>query len=281
MPNKNARLAILMTSCDSYKDLWDPFYTCIERFSDPIPEYSFYLNTEHDQFISHPDGIQVETLNQKRQGNISWSRRMLDVLECISEQYVFLVLDDFFVCDTIRWDLFEEMLNKLDAEPEVASIQLYGTRIRNANPEKYSLQNEPQYRIMERKGWKTHFVPTIWRKEVLMRWLRPWESIWAFEGYGSERARRWNYPEKVYIVDNPPIYDYLWIKDCSAVINGKWLGEPELLKFFEKNDIKVDFSKRGKMTHQEYVNITMADVIKKYTLPQIIVKTINRFRSLF
>ena len=133
------------------------------------------------------------------------------------------------------------------------------------------------------KGWKTHFIPTIWRKAILLKWLRPWESIWAFEGYGSARARRWpkRYSEKVFVVRQPAIYDYLWIKDCSAVINSCWLDEPELYDFFEKNNIIVDFSKRGKMTKQQYADKTMKDVIKKYSWWQIVVKSFNFVRSYF
>lgn len=274
------RLAIVVSSCDSYNDLWGPLFQCVERFSDNLPDYAFYLNTEQAAF-EYRGGIEVTVLNQCSKKGISWSQRMLDVLNRIAEPYVFLLLDDFFACDTIRWDLFDQLLDMMDADSSIASIQFNGTRIRNANPGNYQVSDQPRLHLMDEKGWKTHFVPTIWRKEVLMRWLRPWESIWAFEGCGSDRARRWKYPEKVYVVESPPIYDYLWIKDCSAVVNGKWLAEPELLEFFEKNRIEVDFSKRGSMTHEEYVNISMSDVVKRYTIPQIIVKSINRARSFF
>lgn len=277
---KNNRLSVLLSSCDGYSDLWDPFFSCVERFSKDGAPYNFYLNTEHADY-DYNGNIQLTVLHQTSEKQISWSRRMLDALDRIPEPYVFLVLDDFFACDTIRWDKFEEILDRMDEDVNVASVQMYGTRVRNKSPENYEVSEDIQYRVMGREGWKTHFVPTIWRKDVLMKWLRPWETIWAFESCGSARARRWRYPEDVLVIDNPPIYDYLWIKDCSAVINGKWLGEPELLEFFEKNGIPIDYSKRGKMTYEEYQAITMKDVIKRYTLPQIVVKTFNRFRSLF
>ena len=82
-------------------------------------------------------------------------------------------------------------------------------------------------------------------------------------------------------MQSPPIYDYLWIKNCSAVINGKWLDEKELTDFFERNHIDIDYSKRGKMTYEEYQSKTMVDVIKKYKPHEIVVKAFNRFRSLF
>ncbi len=280
MENKK-RLAFLMSSCDSYEDLWEPFFECLDLCWKDIP-YPVYLNTEFKQFTPKKElRFSVTTLNQRKTKKISWSKRFIDALNRIEEDYIFLVLDDFFVCDQVDGDKFEEILDIMDQDKSIASFQMYGTRRRNKAPENYVLAENMEYSLMERHGWKTHFVPTIWRKSVLLKWLRPWESIWGFEGYGSDRARRWNYKEKVFIVDNPPIYDYLWIKDCSACINGKWLAEPELLDFFEKNAIFVDWSKRGKMTYEEYQAVTMKDVIKKYTFGQIIVKAFNRFRSFF
>lgn len=83
------------------------------------------------------------------------------------------------------------------------------------------------------------------------------------------------------MVRNQPVYDYLWIRDCSAVVNEKWLAEPELLEFFEQHQISVDWTKRGKMTYEEYKAITMKDVLKRCTFKQIVIKSTNRIRSFF
>lgn len=274
--------AFLMSSCDNYEDLWEPFFECLNIFGGHEKDLSVYLNTERKQFIPKKElNFEVKTLNQRGNKNLSWSRRFIDVLNRIPEDYVFLVLDDFFACETIRWDLFDEIVDIMEKDKSIASFQMYGTRTRNRDIENFVESTELSYKELHKGGWKTHFVPTIWRKEVLLKWLRPWESIWAFEGYGSDRARRWKYPEKVMVVNTIPIYDYLWIKDCSAVINSKWLNEPELIEFMEKNEINVDWSKRGKMTREEYLTVTMKDVVKRYTFGQIIVKCFNRIRSFF
>lgn len=277
----NKKCAFLMSSCDTYEDLWHPFFECLDLMWKDI-DWPVYLNTEHKQYVPRKDlSFQVNTINQKGDKPLSWSKRFMDVLEAIPEEYVFLVLDDFFLCDKVDASKMQEILRIMEEDKTIASFQLYGTRIRNVNPDSYTVEENMVYELMGKEGWKTHFVPTIWRKSVLLKWLRPWESIWAFEGCGSKRARRWNYPEKVYVVKNPPVYDYLWIKDCSAVVNSKWLAEPELLEFFEESKIQIDWTKRGRMTHEEYQAITMVDVMKRYTIPQIFVKTFNRIRSFF
>lgn len=273
--------AILMSSCDAYEDLWDPFFESLNIMWDNLT-YPVYLNTEHKEYIPRKRlNFEVKTLTQCDDRRLPWSMRFIQAINRIPEEYIFLVLDDFFVCDKVDKAKIDEIIAEMEKDPSIASFQLCGTRTRNANPEEYQQQDFLTYSLMERRGWKTHFVPTVWRKSVLLKWLRPWESIWAFEDCGSKRARRWNYPEKVYVVTNPPIYDYLWIKDCSAVINGKWLAEEELLNFFSENHIEIDWSKRGKMTYQEYQDITFGDVIKKYTFSQLVEKSINRVRSFF
>lgn len=274
-------LAFLMSSCDVYDDLWEPFFECLDLMWKDI-DIPVYLNTEHKVFTPKNElGFQVRTLNQRSKKTLSWSKRFIEALERIPEEYIFLVLDDFFVCDKVDADKMAQIVSLMEKDPTIASFQLYGTRIRNRAPEAYIYEDALSYKLMGKQGWKTHFVPTIWRKSTLLKWLRPWETIWAFEECGSQRARRWNYPEKVYVVESSPVYDYLWIKDCSAVINGKWLAEEELLTFFEENQIQVDWSRRGKMTHAEYQAITMKDVVRKYTPLQILVKCVNRVRSFF
>ena len=282
---RNNRCAFLMSSCDDYEDLWEPFFECLDKFSKGLDDsisLSVYLNTEKKQF--HPKknlDINVVTLNQKEDKKLPWSKRLIDVLKRLQEEYVFLVLDDYFVCDEIAWNLFDEILEIMDNDRSIASFQLFGTRARNNAPELYEKSTELKYSLMERDGRKTHFVPTIWRKSILLKWLRPWESIWAFESCGSARARRWNYPEKVMVVDNPPVYDYIWIRNCSAVINGKWLAEKELIEFFEQNEILVDWNRREKMTYEEYHSITMSDIFRRYSPGEFLVKCINRVRSFF
>lgn len=277
------RCAFLMSSCDVYEDLWDPFFQCLDKFWPDCP-YPVYLNTEHKIFSSKKQlHFSVSTINQRKDGNLTWSRRFIDALNQIDAEYIFLVLDDYFACDKVDGKYFDEVMDLMNEDKSIASFQFLGTRMRNVGKQDISKDGKLDYIPLWPNGWKTHFVPTIWRKSVLLKWLRPWESIWAFEGYGSARARRWpsRYSEKVFVVRQPAIYDYLWIKDCSVVINSCWLDEPEVYDFFENNHIDVDYSKRGKMTQQQYADKTMKDVLKRYSWWEIIVKSFNYIRSYF
>lgn len=224
----------------------------------------------------------MTTLNQTSDKTIPWGRRLIDALNEIPRDYVFLVLDDFFACGPIEWKYFDEIVDEMEKDKAIVSFQLRGKFTMCRDPIKYDVANDFEPELIQKTDYKTLFMPTVWRKSVLLKWLRPWESIWAFELCGSARARRWNYPGKVYIVSKPLIYDYLYLSPAySAILNGKWLDEPEIVSFFDEHGIEVEWSKRGKITKEEYGSVTMNDILKRYSFWQIIIKSINRIRSFF
>ena len=206
---------------------------------------------------------------------------MLQVLNMIDEEYVFLLLDDFFLKSPVREEYFSSLLDMMDRDRSIASIQLKAARLIQEGKKAAEDSKDLVISEIDKSGWKTHFVPTIWRKSVLKRWLRKHESIWGFELYGSQRARMWNYKEKVLAVDSPVIFDYLWVDGCSVIVNGKWLESDMVDQFFPLNGINIDLSKRGRITLEEYRSRTLKDTVKKLSFGQFLVKALNRIRSLF
>ena len=271
--------SLLVSSCDKYNDLWDPFFMCLTKFWPQI-KMPIYLNTESLTYEPTEEiPFNICTLKQK-QGvkNTSWSQRFIDALNRIESEYIILMLDDYFICNEVSENDINELLVFMENNPDVASVQLNWS----LNKEKTSEQaKELKPKMISEDGWKAFFTPTIWRKSILLKWLRPWENVWAFEDCGSKRANRWYKKDKVYIVDDYPIIDYLWVHDCSAVVNGKWIKEQPVFDFFNSTGIDIDYSNRGFITYDEYHAITMADIIKKYSFWEVVKKTVNRFRSIF
>lgn len=283
MLTKKSRCAVIISSCDAYQDVWDPFFQLMDKYWTDIP-YPIYLNTERAHFDKEYTNFSVKTLNltEKRKPNkTTWSRRMLDVLERIEEEYVFILIEDFFLRENVQTELIEEILNKMDQDPLMSQVQFYGTRINCDNERVNTITDIMDLQQIGDDKAKVCFVPVIWRKSVLKKWLRPHETIWAFESCGAKRAKRWKYKEKVYRVYSPSIFNYLWEKGCYCIVNGKWMKHPLLTELFQENNIKVDYNIRGTITMEEWGAKTMKDIIKQYTFWQIIKKCFNRFRSLF
>lgn len=278
-----ARMSVVVTSCDGYSDLWDPFFKLMDAYWEGM-NYPVYLNTETIQYnkeFCHFNVKSINLLEGRKPGSTSWSRRMLDVLERTSEEYVMILVEDFFLRETVQTELIEQLLDRMDQDKTIGQIQLFGVRT-NCDNERQNIISETMTieQIGDNKA-KVCFVPTIWRKSVLVRWLRPWETIWAFESCGAARAKRWKYPEKVYRIYAPAVFNYLWEKGCYCVVNGKWMIHPLLTDLFAQHDIKIDYNQRGTITMEEWKRVDTAAILKRYSLPQIAVKSFNRFRSLF
>ena len=271
--------AFLLSTCDSYEDTWDPFFRLLGKYWTSIP-MKVYINTETKQYVpSVTLPFKVNPCNTS--SNISWSQRLLQVLDMIPEEYVFMVLDDFFLQSPVKDEYFEQLLKMMEEDRNIASIQLKAARLIQEGKIKTACTSNLVISEIDKSGWKTHFVPTIWRKSVLKKWLRKHETIWGFEIYGSQRARIWNYKEKVLAVDSPVIFDYLWIDGCSVIVNGKWLVSSEVDNFFPQNGIDVDLNKRGRITLEEYRSRTLKYTISKLTFGQFVRKCFNRIRSIF
>lgn len=281
------RMAVLITSCDAYEDVWDIFFSLMDKYwAEPggIP-YNVYLNSETKEYNKKFQNFQVQSLNLRgkltKKKNVTWSERMLDVLERIDEEYVFILVEDFFLRERVQTELIEELLDRMDADQSIGQIQLFGTRLNCDNERINQISSEIKMEQIGDNKAKVVFVPVIWRKSVLKKWMRAHESIWNFEACGAKRAKRWHYKEKVFRVEAPAIFNYLWEKGCYCVVNGKWMRHPLLDELFEKNNISVDYEKRGTITMEQWQAVDLKTIMKRYTLSQIIVKVFNRMRSFF
>ena len=277
------RMAVLVTSCDAYEDIWFPFFKLMDKYWSDIP-YNVYLNTEKKRYEAEHKNFSVKTLNlskKQKADKTTWSKRMLETLEKIEEEYVLILVEDFFLRERVQTELIENILDKMDEDPLMSQVQFFGTRTNCDNEKENTIKDAMRIECIGDDKAKVCFVPVIWRKRTLKKWLRPHETIWAFESCGAKRAKLWKYKEQVYRVYDPAIFNYLWEKGCYCVVNGKWMEHPLLTELFEKNDIKVDFSIRGTITMEEWDSVTLTTLIKRNGFWGTVKKAFNRFRSLF
>lgn len=270
------KCAFLMSSCDSYSDTWDMFYQLVGRYWADC-SLPMYLNTETIRYTP-PGSMRLTVCNTEL--GIPWGERMIRVLDMIPERYVLLVLDDFFLQAPVNGRAINSLVELMEEDASIGSFQLKASRWIQEGTSSIPLTDEIHFSPLT-DGWYTHFVPTIWRKETLRKWLRSHESIWGFELYGSHRASRWHYKERVFVVDSPVIYDYVWVEGCSAIVNGKWIDSPVIDAFIRENSIEIDLEKRGRISIKEYRSRTMKNTLKQLPFFEIVRRVFNRMRSFF
>ena len=98
--------SIVVMSCDKYECCWYPFFKCLDKYFPNHPKT--YLITE-GKTSKYSETIATTG---------SWTKRLKDALEQIKEDYILLMLEDFF----IRKPVDEERINKIQFTDDITDI---------------------------------------------------------------------------------------------------------------------------------------------------------------
>ncbi len=288
MSNVKNNCTLVVCSCDRYEDLWFPFFEMFSINWANCP-YPVVLNTESKSF-SHP---KVSVKTQQLYINTAtppWARRLIETLKKIDTEYVFLTLDDFFIVEPVNQSKIDECIGYMEKDRNIGAFQFEsagyspartrksGTPGDDHNPSKitgFFIKNHKRH-------WKCQVVPSIWRRKTLIKYLRPHESAWGWEAWGSMRARR--YKEDIYgeINTDDMVYKFAFeprMGGASAVVNGKWVVSA-VDSVFKTYGIEVDYLGLGTTTIEAYSSATLNGTILKMPIPMIIKKTIGVIKSL-
>lgn len=239
----NPRFTMVVCSCDSYEDTWDPFFTLLKRY---WPEFSgpVVLNTETKTYVDERFSVVCPRLylGHPDPASIPWSRRLRETLEqIVKTELVMLFLDDFYLRSPPNTQKLDICLQLIERDQTIANILLFSC------PQPYSPTQD--YPWLLKRSKKAPYIFSLqaglWRKERLLHFLREHESPWYFERWGSLRARR--YPDDFYAVaaveGKQSIFDYC--PSIHGLSKGLWLSQTGEL--FQQEGISVDLSRRGTM----------------------------------
>ena len=236
--------AILILSCDKYADIWQPFFLFFEKYWSDCP-YPVYLATNERSFTFK----NVKQIFSHKK--TTWSDELKVVLEQISEKYIILILEDYFIYESVKNESIKKIIEVMEST-NAAYIKL------GAFPSKYDalwphkkLNNEPGIGVIE-KGSKYRLClqTAIWNKNILLSLLDPSENPWQFEIEASKRSNSIDNPFLCVIADpakkivHGPIQYY-----CTALSAGKWMRGA--VKLCEKENIEIDLSQRSVETMYE------------------------------
>lgn len=227
---------ILVSSCDKYEDLWVPFFSLLKNKWRELPNYEIVLNTESKKFTM--DGLNIKCFQlYKKNEKVAWGERLIETLKRINSDYILFLLDDFFIRSEVDDAKIKECLHLFEKDPHASVIYLTPT-----SGYREDTKIEDFYILKKDATWKLNTQAALWRRKKLIEYIRPHETAWAWEQYGSIRAQR--YKENFYI--RSPflalIFDYE--KDWGGAIHrGKWT--PYAIELCNKYDFGIDYSIRG------------------------------------
>ena len=280
----NQCVTFLVNSCDKYEDAWHPFFECLWHFAGELP-YPMILNTETKRYSS--TRYPVLCVNVGSRKRVSWSRRLLHVLEAVETEFVFFLLEDYFLEDSFDRERFETVVEYMKAHPDVCMVDI---RPRWAGSAEEKAANRIQYAdtedsFLERNSSRFNITcsPGVWRTDALRSLLRPHEDVWDFERYVGLRAKKYGWKVIRFDTRVPGIYEYDYqIWSGMGITAGHWL--PGNKAFFDSLGIEVNYDRLGMLnagTVDEVKTETRKDVfalLKK--VPRKIRKRLTRKKSL-
>jgi hypothetical protein len=227
-PDNQGNCAVLIVSCDKYKDLWGPCITLLRRFWNDCP-YPVYLlsNTVQADFPNVTSILTGEDL--------SWSDNLLYALDTIQSTYVLLYIEDLFLVNPVDSQKIHSLIERCIQE-EWNYLRL------NPTPSGDILIDSEISEISPGSVYRSSVVFSVWKREMLNHVLKSGESAWDFEEIGTQRTDAYT---KFFASNHQLIPAY------NTVIKGVW--EVEALKKIQSLGIKPDVISRRVMTKTEYM----------------------------
>ena len=103
----NYSVSILVTSCDLYRDCWEPLIFSFKKFWPDCP-YPLYI-------ISNYEGESTENVTFIKVGeHLGWGINTKKALRSIKTKYILHFHEDYFLCRKVSTEQFEEHVNYME-----------------------------------------------------------------------------------------------------------------------------------------------------------------------
>ncbi len=218
-------LAVVVSSCDHFRDAWAPFFFFFARHWPDCP-YPVFLITNHGHY-SDPL-VKCLAVGRDRQ----WTNNLLVALDRMGADYILYLQEDYFFTATVCTADLEADVRFMQ-ENDAAYLGLYPI----PTPEEYSFRNHPRIgRLDPQAKMRVSLQAAVWKTEALRSLLRPGESPWDLEKRASERSRRLLFLRMNSFETTPLNYFF------TAIKRGAW--EPGAVELCRQHHIPLDLKFR-------------------------------------
>ncbi|MBI5512674.1 MAG: hypothetical protein HY909_02845 [Deltaproteobacteria bacterium] len=225
----SAPLAVLVPSCDPYRDLWRPFHALFRRHwrDCPLPVYAGSNHVPCEE-----PGVTPLLVGDDR----DWSSSTRKMLQAIPEDYVLILLEDFFLQREVPTALLTELLGTLQA------LDGAYLRLRPFPAPDVRLVRHPRVGEIDLGApYRASMQPALWHKASLLELLKDGENAWQFEIFGARRSDL--FARGFYSVWEPALELY------AGVVTGRWI--PYGVAVCREQGVEVDLSARPMLSPRE------------------------------
>jgi hypothetical protein len=224
-----ADIAVVISSCDKYSDLWKPFFTLFFRYWSDCP-FHVYLIANHLRYAD-PRVTIINTGDDH-----DWSSSFRKAIRNIPTRYLIMLLDDYFLFAEVNTDKVIEYAQYVMAK-NAAFLQLYSI-ILHAEPS----DNHPEIGPRGKGSlYRISTQPAIWDKQAVDMLLQDGESIWEFETKGTVRSNS---------LDMPFLGLKLGVKSPIPVYNATYRGKlvQSAIRLCKRENVPIDLNARTRRT---------------------------------
>lgn len=230
-------ITFLVNTCDGYSDLWYPFFKLFKKYF-PYNGEKIILNTETLNY--EYEGLNIECVHPEK-SSVPYGERIINAINHINTKYVFLLLDDFFIKEPVSIQKINKVIEWMESDKKIACFYNDLTPTwRDEEVDKY----EGFKRIPLGNEYTLNLQAAVWRTKVLKKFWRKNVSPWEWEEVCNLTATE-NKKYKFYCLTSLDNMLCNYGHKDFGVVSGKWRAKEETIDFFNKENIEIDFSKRG------------------------------------
>lgn len=226
-------------SCDTYYDLWNPFFYFFEKYWADCP-YPVYLATNSKTYSRK----EIKSIHSNKFTN--WSDETFSILEKYPHDYLIYFQDDYFLTKKVSTPVIEALIEKMMLQ-NADYLRLFPS----LGPD-LPIENEKQIGIIGKDAdYRTSLQCAIWKKNTFLSLLKKEETNWDFEINSPSRSKDYLFlslikQTKGHIRTHtyPITYYYK-----TAVFKGMWM--PEVIEICQKEGINIDLNYRKVQTRKE------------------------------
>lgn len=248
------KYAILVISFDGYSDVWDVFFECYNKF--------WKCNTNNLYLVTNnlnPEFLNVNIIKTGEEK--SWSNRVRTALEQIDEDFLLVMLEDYFISRNVNQQNLDNLFNTV-VEEKIDYLRLVPI------PYEYRYKKKGIYNLNDKFIYGVNLQTAFWSKDYLKRLLYDDNfSAWEFEA-----RQKNNNPKR--IMGKCKTLNYWGIDYLNGIIQGKWY--PKTIKQLCNLGVRVKCNDRKVLSRGKLIQMG----IKNWLLHHIPIEVIKLFKPI-
>ena len=215
---------IVVMSCDKNKDLWKPFYLCMEKYWKNHPEIIYSTETiENPYYKTICCNLPIE----------KWTKRVVETVKDLSCKHILLMVDDIFIREMVDNDLIWHLTTYV--HDNIASLNFEFS----FDKQDILIYNDLMLRNQFGK-FKLSCMCQMWQKRAILDLFNVEKDCWRFEK--DNKCKNYNFlisKNGNYINWGKRHDTWKW-----GIVKGKWTKECK--EFFIKEGITdINYEERG------------------------------------